>query len=230
MKKVIVLVEPENPRNIGFVARAMYCNELEELRIVDPNVTKMNREAYITGVAGSVVLDNANFYPSLAEATADCHETVGFSRRTFDNEPCKLELPNLMDELTHSSTCAFIFGRESQGLYAKELSFCSKLCVIPIKATTSYNLGQAAAIAIYEIAGKDSYAGEAIENVIEDSKPVAKEKELLWEYLRNNSGEKHFKRGERELQLRGMIEKMQLNQGELHFLLGLLSSLNRSTH
>lgn len=227
MRKIIVLVEPENPRNIGFVARAMYCNDLTELRIVDPAITEMNREAYITGVAGSVVLDSAKFYPTLAEATADCHDTVGFSRRTFDNEPCKLELPNLMGELSDNSTCAFIFGRESQGLYAQELSFCSKLCVIPIKATTSYNLGQAAAIAIYEIAGKESYLGDAVEDSVTDEKPVAREKELLWEYLRNNSGEKHFQRGEREIQLRGMIEKMQLNQGELHFLLGLLSSLNK---
>lgn len=227
MKKVIILVEPENPRNIGFVARAMYCNELSDLRIVAPNTREMSRDAYITGVAGSVVLDSARFYPTLAEATADCHETVGFSRRTFDNEPCKLELPNLMNELADNITSAFIFGRESQGLNAQELSFCSMLCVIPIKATTSYNLGQAAAIAIYEIAGKESYLGEAVKDCVADEKPVGKEKELLWDYLRTNSDEKHFKRGEREIQLRGMIEKMQLNQGELHFLLGLLSSLNR---
>ncbi len=224
MKPIIVLVEPENPRNIGFVARAMYCNELTDLRIVDPNVTEMNREAYITGVAGKVILDNATFYPTLAEATAECSETVGFSRRTFNDEPCKLELPDLLGELPTTGATAMIFGRESQGLNSEELSFCSMLCVIPIRATCSYNLGQAAAIAIYEIAGVGEYQtnSEATEVA-----PAQKEKELVWEYLRNNSGERHFKRGEREIQLRKMVNRMNLNADELHFLLGLLTNLNK---
>ncbi len=226
MKQIVVLVEPENPRNIGFVARAMYCNELTDLRIVDPTVSSMNREAFITGVAGKDILENAHFFTNLAEAVADCVETVGFSRRTYSNEPCKLELPGLKAELPLEGNTALIFGRESQGLYAEELSYCSKLCAIPIKAATSYNLGQAAAIALYEIAGKVQYNKIEKEDATE-IKPVGREKQLIWEYLRNNSGDRHFKRGEREIQLRGMIEKMQLNQDELHFLLGLLSSLNK---
>jgi len=227
MKPIIVLVEPENPRNIGFVARAMYCNELTDLRIVDPSVREMNREAYITGVAGKPILDNATFYPTLAEATAECTETVGFSRRTFNDEPCRLELPDLLGELPSTGATAMIFGRESQGLNRDELSYCSMLCVIPIRATTSYNLGQAAAIAIYEIAGKGEYQTDESANEPETAAPAQKEKELVWEYLRNNSGERHFKRGDREIQLRKMVNRMNLNADELHFLLGLLSTLNK---
>ncbi len=227
MKAVVILVEPENPRNIGFVARAMYCNELVDLRIVDASITSMNRDAYITGVSGKGVLDDAKFYNSLADATADCVETIGFSRRSFSNEPCKLELPQLAGELPEVGTVAFIFGRESQGLNAEELSFCSMLCAIPIRATTSYNLGQAVSIALYEIAGKEQY--NRIEKEDEElTVPVGKEKELVWEYLRNNSSEKYFKRGGRDIQLRAMVEKMSLSQDELHFFLGLLNTLNKN--
>lgn len=225
MKPVVVLVEPENPRNIGFVARAMYCNEWFDLRIVDPSRTKMHEDAYITGVAGKDILTNAKFFTTLAEATAECVEVIGFSRRTFSNEPCKLELPGLPAELPASGEAAFVFGRESQGLFAEELSFCSKLCAIPIRATTSYNLGQAAAITLYEIAGKSQYSEDDIGQ--EETKPVAREKELVWNYLREHSAAKHFQKGEREIQLRAMVEKMNLTQDELHFLLGLLTSLNK---
>ena len=37
----VVLVEPEHPHNVGFVARAMHCYALDELYIVYPKRDKV---------------------------------------------------------------------------------------------------------------------------------------------------------------------------------------------
>ena len=226
MNKIVVLVEPENPRNIGFVARAMKCNNLTALRIVDSSRTEMDRDAYITGVSGAPILDSATFYPTLAEATENCIETVGFSRRSFNNEPIKLKLEDLSEQLPQEGEVALIFGRESQGLSAEELSFCTTLCTIPIKDTMSYNLGQAAAIALYEVAGKEQFTVKGNEKKF-DRTTTVKEREVIYNYLRNNSAEKLWKNNNREVEFRRMINNMNLTKDELHFFLGVITSLNK---
>ena len=55
----VVLVEPEHPHNVGFVARAMHCYALPELYIVYPKRDKVLDKSYHTAANSHYILDNA---------------------------------------------------------------------------------------------------------------------------------------------------------------------------
>ena len=52
----VVLVEPEHPHNVGFVARAMHCYALDELYIVYPRRNKVIENSYHTAPNSHEVL------------------------------------------------------------------------------------------------------------------------------------------------------------------------------
>lgn len=218
----VVLVEPENPRNIGFVARSMKCNDISDLRIVNPEVDTMSDEAFITGVSGRPILEAATFYKTVDEALADATEAVAFSRRTFNDAPVKIELPELPATLNLNGKTALVFGRESQGLSKEEIAACSRQCYIPIRSTMSYNLGQAAAIALYELAGKKYSYDEAAAPT--EKLPTHEEKEVLLSIFKERVPEKIFAKGNRETQLSNIINKIGMTKDELHMFIGLLKS------
>ena len=59
----VVLVGPENPRNVGFAARAMLCFGASELVLVAAPWKSIPAEARKTGVAAPDILDAARFEP-----------------------------------------------------------------------------------------------------------------------------------------------------------------------
>ncbi len=158
MKKIprvrIVLVRPRNPHNIGACARAMANFGFSDLVVVDPYdpVWKETRSA---PGAESIVL-RAERVATIAAAVRGFPIRLGTS--SFHQRPIEHAIvasPSLGSYLAQlpSDGVAIIFGSERSGLSNEELTGCRAVIQIPTNPETpSMNLGQAAAVVLYELA------------------------------------------------------------------------------
>src|SRR4051812_40561483 len=80
----LVLAGPELAVNVGFVARAMACYGLRDLRIVGSPGIATDGAARKTGKSALDILEAARYFPSLDLAIADCGGAYGFTRRARD--------------------------------------------------------------------------------------------------------------------------------------------------
>lgn len=220
----LILVDPEKPRNIGFVARAMKCNALMDLRIVSSHWTRVHSAAYITGTSAKEQLENAKFYASLKDALADVHYSVGFSRRNFNNAASECWLNEVHDHFPQEGKIALVFGRESQGLTEDELGMCNMLCAIPAAGTLSYNLGQAVSVALYEVSAKAEMAGK--QNF---GKPAelanGQQKQALIGFILKHVGKRYTGAEGREPAVRAILERMVPTTAEVRLIFGLLREM-----
>jgi TrmH family RNA methyltransferase len=157
----VVLVATRNPLNLGAVARAMSNFGAMHLRVVNP-YEKAFREAR-SAVGASEVMRKAEECASVEEAVADCALVVGTT--AIGNREIKHPLRSLdkaapvLRKAMARGKVALLFGSEKWGLSNESLSHCHWLAHIPARAEhQSMNLGQAAAVCLYELArGKRSY-------------------------------------------------------------------------
>ncbi|MBD1399305.1 RNA methyltransferase [Pelovirga terrestris] len=154
-RPVIVLVEPQGAGNVGSVCRAMYNYGATDLRLVNPQVDHLGREARNMAVKAAEVLERATIYASLPEALSDCSLSIGTTRRFGRYREGMLhpdEAADLMLNLEPESTCALVFGREDKGLFTSELDLCQHFVTIPTDARLpSMNLAQAVVVCLYEV-------------------------------------------------------------------------------
>ncbi len=150
----VVLVGTRNPLNVGAVARAMSNFGAMELRAVRP-YEKAWREAK-SAVGAGELLARAKEFTTLAEAVADCSLVVGTT--AVGNREMKHPLrgleegARLIGKRMTTERVAVLFGSEKWGLSNEDLSYCHWLMRIPTrKEHRSMNLGQAAAVVMYEI-------------------------------------------------------------------------------
>ncbi len=150
----IILVRPQSPGNIGSVARAMRNMGLHRLALVQPERFP-HPEARMMACNAETLLQQAQVYPSLSEAVAECHWLVGTSaRRRRYRKPSLTpwELAHKLPDLCQQHHVGIIFGPEDAGLTTPELNLCHELVVIPTVATaSSLNLAQAVMVIGYEI-------------------------------------------------------------------------------
>jgi tRNA/rRNA methyltransferase len=149
----VVLVEPEDPRNIGAVARAMSNLDVHILRLVNP--TQFDRKM-ATAVAcwGDAVIENAETYPTLAEAVADLQEVVGFASDSGKHRIPQLMLDQWVESLPvdPEHRIGLVFGSEEQGLRREHFPWCQYLIRIPSsEANRSFNLAQSVLLALYSL-------------------------------------------------------------------------------
>jgi TrmH family RNA methyltransferase len=154
----VVLVSPRNPLNIGAVARAMANFGFERLGVVAPYAPHW-REAR-SAIGAPELLQGAIETSSLADAVKDCTLVIGTGTLTHRKpEQRVISLPSLaaliQRELARGGRIALVFGPEKHGLTRDDLSYCHVLAEIPTDPRQpSMNLGQAAAVCLYEIASR----------------------------------------------------------------------------
>ena len=164
----VVLVGTRNPLNVGAVARAMSNFGAMELRAVRP-YEKAWREAK-SAVGAGELLARAKEFASLAEAVADCSLVVGTTavgNREMKHPLRPLEeAARLIEKRMETGRVAVLFGSEKWGLSNEDLSYCHWLMRIPTRAEhRSMNLGQAAAVVMYELGRKDRTDAEGAEKL-----------------------------------------------------------------
>ena len=155
MKIIIVLVEPENPGNIGAIARVMKNFGVTKLRLVNPQ-TPLTEEAYHRSVHATEILTKSKQFNSLEKAIADVDLAVAMTARLacdYNVRRTAITPKQLREQCGISSgTVALIFGRESSGLSNSEILPANVVVSIPTSDHyKSMNLSHAVAIILYEL-------------------------------------------------------------------------------
>lgn len=220
----VVLVQPEHPHNIGFVARAMRSFGLLDLRIVlRPRQRKIPQRAWVTAHGSGEILTRARLCSSLEEAVQDCQSVVGFSRRLFDSIQEHVNLKELPEtSWIQRDRVALVFGRESTGLTLEELNHCSLQCEIPMAGQMSLNLAQAVSVAFYELVG-----GEVNPPWHQQTRQpaCAGDMENLVQWLYTHLTTRVTRHPWSQSALRKWLHRMAPDQGELRALFGFFRSL-----
>jgi TrmH family RNA methyltransferase len=161
----VILVRPRNPDNIGAAARAMANFGLKELALVNAfandwgeAVRTWRAEASVSAIGAMNVVDAARLCASIPEAAEGCDLLLGTSSLHFLNperDVILLKDAAAYAEKRGASKAALLFGAEKTGLTRGDLSFCSAVINIQtLPDQPSMNLGQAVAVACYELAGR----------------------------------------------------------------------------
>ena len=167
----IILVRARNPNNIGAVARAMHDFGFHDLRIVNDYSIPFHDAR--SAIDASTVIAAAREFATLAQAIADCTLVIGTTavgERVLDHPLHELPQAALIiraDLAMSDAHVALLFGSEKTGLSNDELSHCNWLMTIPMHPRegtrhVSMNLGQAAAVCLFELVRDDSTAPAAI--------------------------------------------------------------------
>jgi TrmH family RNA methyltransferase len=154
----VILVAPRNPLNIGAVARAMQNFGFRHLRLVNPYQVAYQEAR--SAVHSAEILKTAEEFPTLAAAIADCNLVVGttsLGHRELQHPLRSIEYgARLIRGMLRSSKVALLFGSEKFGLSNDDLTYCHWL--VRIGTEGSMNLGQAAAVCLYELTRKSAVA------------------------------------------------------------------------
>ena len=158
---VVVLVDPEEPGNVGFVARALANFGVRDLRIVgwDPREEMV---AQIFSVRAHDILDSAGIFENLPSALEDIEAAWAATARAGRNHSVTralVSLEELPDPTSRDGRVALVFGRESSGLTNEELGLCDMAFTIATsEGYPSLNLSHAVAIVLHHLFSK--YAPE----------------------------------------------------------------------
>jgi tRNA/rRNA methyltransferase len=150
----VVLVKPQDPRNVGAVCRAMKTMGVRGLRIVGAPV--LDREtAAMTAVHARDLLDRAVTFPDLPGAVRDAALVAGVTRRRGKRRKyLSLTPEQFADRVAQlgSGTVAVVFGNEASGLSDEELSACHVAVHIPSSPEfPSLNLSHAVQVVAYQL-------------------------------------------------------------------------------
>ena len=147
----VVLVAPRNPLNIGAAARAMSNFGFGRLRLVNPYQVAFQEAR--SAVHAHKILREAEEFPALSEAIADCSLVVGttsLGHRELQHTLRAVEKGGrLIRKHLAAAPVALLFGSEKFGLSNEDMSYCHWL--LRIGTEGSMNLGQAVAVCLYEL-------------------------------------------------------------------------------
>lgn len=219
----VVLVRPENPANVGAVARVVRNTGLSGLRLVCPGDWR-TLECWRSAWGAHEVLEQAAVFDGLADALSGAAYVAALSGRAEGQTPLvdvremALELCGLDPE----QDACLVFGPETTGLSSDELRLCGRPTRIPSHPEQpSLNLSHAAMVACYEVyRAPQPHASASPPRATHDQKET-----LLGLWLAGLQGVEALPRGD----LRGLVEwrrffaRLDLTPREL----GLLSHVAR---
>ncbi len=229
----VILVSPRNPLNIGAVARAMANFGFMHLSVVAPYEPHW-REAR-SAVGAPQLLTDALQTESLDEAIRDCSLVLGtctLTHRKAEQPVVHLDqlAPLVTESLHRGERIALVFGPEKHGLTREHLSYCHYLIEIPTDPRQpSMNLGQAAAVCLYELATRVQIPlnGPGIEppQNVEEPAPESGNLDVLAGLMEEvmtaaNYSPKAMQTANRH-DLRLMLRRMNLNASDIRRALGL---------
>ncbi|MFA5167127.1 MAG: RNA methyltransferase [Candidatus Omnitrophota bacterium] len=153
-KVAIILVSPENPDNIGAVARAVKNMGFMDLRLVKPPRTWQTKAKKMAMSAGDI-LKKGQEYSSLRDATQDLGLVIGTTRRLGGHRGAFLPFDEAVSKIrggSHRQKIGIVFGRESKGLANEDSALCDHLAAIPTGPSyPSLNLAQAVMVTLFAL-------------------------------------------------------------------------------
>jgi TrmH family RNA methyltransferase len=227
----VVLVATRNPLNLGAAARAMSNFGISHLRVVNPYELAF-REAR-SAVGASALLASAEEYKSVAEAVSDCTLVVGTTavrHRELQHPLRRLDFGArlIRKQLARRSggRVALLFGSEKVGLSNQDLSHCHWLMHIPTREEhISMNLGQAAAVCLYELARESKAAPQPETQKRATAGEAERITAVLLEALRASGYVKPSAAAPTAEKLRRLVRRLNLQGADAEVLLGMLRQI-----
>ena len=217
----MVLVAPRNPLNIGAAARAMTNFGFHRLRLVNPYQVAYQEAR--SAVHAQEILREAEEFPTLAAAIADCTLVVGttaLGHRELQHPLRTLEYGGrLIRRALAAGPVALLFGSEKFGLSNEDLSHCHWLMRIATRG--SMNLGQAVAVCLYELLRRAT-ASKPEPRKAAKAADLDRLTELLNEVL-ERSGYVHS--ASAEAKLRRLVRRLELSAHDAEVWLGMIRQI-----
>ena len=229
---VIVLVRPQLGENIGKAARAMLNFGLVELRMVSPRDGWPNPSAGPAAAGADIVLEQAQVFPTLGEAIADCANVYATTvRRRGVTKPVVTPEQAAREIVSQPGRSAILFGPERSGLETDDVAVARAIVTVPINPEFgSLNLAQAVILCAYEWSKHQHLDVPTVEDLL----PPAPQDELegmigQFETLLGPTG--YFRPVSRAAAtrrtLRNMLTKPGWNHLEVRTMRGVLSALGK---
>lgn len=226
----IVLIKPQNPNNIGFIARSMANFDLHRLILINPLCDHLDDIAVKTSKHAINILKKARVkkYDYFINIKKDFDLVVGTTSvlGTDYNIPrTPLQPEEFVNKITNENI-ALIFGNEGTGLSNEEIKKCDFIVTIPSsKKYSALNISHAASILFYEL-----YKVKGENKINKDIAPVtSKEKEIIMKKLNNILNNIKFSTKEKkETQIitwNRIFQKAMMSKRESFVILGLLKKL-----
>jgi tRNA/rRNA methyltransferase len=229
----VVLVRARNPNNIGAVARAMHGFGFTDLRLV--NDYSVGLEKARSAVDASSILATAKEFSTVADAVADCHLVIGTTAvgKRKQAHPVYLlaEGGELVRPRLDTERVALLFGSEKTGLSNDAMSHCHWLMTIPMHLTpglrhASMNLGQAAAVCLYELVRHpDTNPPKAKQEPMADAHDLERVTDLLEQMMTRIGYNRHRPATADPAEVRRMVRRSHLNQSDARRWIGILRRL-----
>ena len=188
---MFILSSPAREENVGAAARALKTMGIDWLRLVNPLCDHLGDRALATAHGSRDILEGAEVFSSLPEASADLSLLIGSAAKKRnireDRHPLN-ELPAILKSKGDLlRRVGIAFGGEESGLSNRELDQCDLLTTIPMaRQYPSLNLAQAVMVYASTLSEltldntpenqRPVKAGE--QNVVADELIVVKEKAL----------------------------------------------------
>ena len=228
----VVLVRARNPNNIGAVARAMHGFGFTDLRLV--NEYSVGLEKARSAVDASAILAGAREFATVADAIADCTLVVGTTAVGERKQEHPIHTPAEAAPLLHAPLAkgrlALLFGSEKTGLSNDALSHCHWLLTIPMHQTpglrhASMNLGQAAAVCLYELIRDTEPRPLSKSPAAAGAEDLERLTQLMADMLASIGYAKRRPASADRAEVRRMVRRMNLNQSDARRWIGILRQL-----
>ena len=240
----IVLVEPQNPINVGTVIRAMKNMGLKNLVLVNPAPMALEK-TQISAHHTEDMLENIQIFNTLDDALSDVHESFGFSARKRTQTWASLEMESAVSRCLSLANAgqkiAFVFGREQTGLTNEELCRCSCQVHIATSDYSSLNLSQAVLLAAYSLLRQSRLTAQSsapldtphpskLDNFAPNTRPATQDEKIrLLKHLENALVEiGYFKSPDPNTaihRIHNIINRAELHDDEYHLLMGIISEI-----
>ncbi|HAS3013469.1 TPA: tRNA (cytosine(32)/uridine(32)-2'-O)-methyltransferase TrmJ [Vibrio cholerae] len=232
----VVLVGTTHSGNIGSAARAMKVMGLSQMVLVDPQC-QVDAQAIALAAGASEIALNAQIYPTLEAAVADCGLVVGTSARSRTLEWPMLEPRECGEKLiseANQHSVAMVFGRERTGLTNDELQLCHyHVCVPANPEYSSLNLAMAVQLLSYEV--RMAYLAlqqSSQSSTLQEEYPRHQELERFYAHLEQVIMQTEFisaqQPGQVVNKLRRMFTRARPEAQEINILRGILTSVQKS--
>ncbi|EMC8696938.1 TPA: tRNA (cytosine(32)/uridine(32)-2'-O)-methyltransferase TrmJ [Vibrio cholerae] len=232
----VVLVGTTHSGNIGSAARAMKVMGLSQMVLVDPQC-QVDAQAIALAAGASEIALNAQIYPTLEAAVADCGLVVGTSARSRTLEWPMLEPRECGEKLiseANQHSVAMVFGRERTGLTNEELQLCHyHVCVPANPEYSSLNLAMAVQLLSYEV--RMAYLAlqqSSQSSTLQEEYPRHQELERFYAHLEQVIMQTEFisaqQPGQVMNKLRRMFTHARPEAQEINILRGILTSVQKS--
>lgn len=232
----VVLVGTTHSGNIGSAARAMKVMGLSQMVLVDPQC-QVDAQAIALAAGASEIALNAQIFPTLEAAVADCGLVVGTSARSRTLEWPMLEPRECGEKLiseANQHSVAMVFGRERTGLTNDELQLCHyHVCVPANPEYSSLNLAMAVQLLSYEV--RMAYLAlqqSSQSSTLQEEYPRHQELERFYAHLEQVIMQTEFisaqQPGQVMNKLRRMFTRARPEAQEINILRGILTSVQKS--